>query len=523
LIGQQTTTIPAVEKIYVILDKYDSGRLDRLSQALWGLFPYLNLTSNLYLVCSNLPDGMPQVEGIQKAVKRFLRDNLFVRLYVHFVHSVPNQTRSEIDYNYQFYYQSWKRATQEFDREGYSHQEIPRIMLLPVLAPEKEVEPAGLITLLGLLKGAFMMPSLYLDEDTFSLARNKELRRNTEKLYFGTGDSRDAANVICNLCQQGIVEDLTVKLESDTGSVDDSCSPVLIISAQEGAVYGCVDQFLKRKSLGNIYDASDMGSLMGQYGETGRPKDDCVRCKEQAVESVVRSPLPKERIREIGALFYRFGVLQQEAGDHDRAVKSFKASLETSPAEEMGGINFRLGLCHTNLGNHDKAIDAFKKAEASFREKYFFHFYLGLCFFEKGSFSQALDAFSKAEALHPTQDDLVRILIYLGTCYNSVGDYKKAIVPLEKAKAIASQVKEISSTLGFSFYQLKNYDKAIDNLKRAVELDPLSAIDFASLGANYREKGDLAKAVAMFEKALQLDPSMEIARQNLGRLKTHHD
>jgi tetratricopeptide (TPR) repeat protein len=396
-------------------------------------------------------------------------------------------------------------------------------MLLPVLAPEKGVEPTELNALLGLLKEAFMMPSLYLDEDTFSLVRNQELRSNTEKLYFGTGDSRDAANVVASLCQQGIVEDLTGKLESDSGSVDDTCPPVLIISAAEGTVYGCVDQFLNNRSLGNIYDTPDMGSLVGQYSETGRPKGDCVRCKERALESVVRSPLPKERLLEIGALFYRFGVLHQEAGGHAQAVRSFEASLDISPHEEMGAVNFRLGLCHTNLGNYDKAIDAFEKAQASFGKEYFFHFYLGICYFEKGSFAQALNAFLKAEAMHPTQDDLVKILIYLGTCYNSVGDYKKAIVPLEKAKAVASQVKEISSTLGFSFYQLKDYDKAIVNLKRAVALDPFSAIDFASLGANYREKGDVEKAIAMFEKALELDPSMEMARQNLCRLKTHHD
>jgi tetratricopeptide (TPR) repeat protein len=513
-------TIPVFEKIYVILDKYDKTRLDRLSQVLWDLFPYLNVTSNLYLVCNNLSDGMPQVEGIQKAVKTFLRDNLFVRLYVHFVHSVPNQTQSEIDYCYQYYYQSWKRSTQEFDREGYKHQEVPRIMLLPVLAPEKGVEPDGLNTLLRLLKEAFMMPSLYLDEDTFFLVRNQALRSNTEKLYFGTGDSRDAANVVVNLCQQGVVEDLTSKLESNTVSVDDACPPVLIISAKEGTIYGCVDQCLKGKSLGNIYDASDMASLVGQYSAIGR---DCLRCKEQALTSVVKSPLPKERLLEIGALFYRFGVQHQEAGDHAQAVKSFEYSLETSSAEEMGAINFRLGLCHTNLGNHDQAIDAFKTAEASFGEEYFFHFYLGICYFEKGSFDKAIDAFLKAETLHPTQDDLVKILIYLGTCYNSVGDYQKAIVPLEKAKAVASQVKEITSTLGFSYYQLKDYDKAIDNLKRSVELDPFSAIDFASLGANYREKGDFKEAVVMFEKALTLDPNMEIARQNLGQLKMHHD
>ncbi len=125
---------PAIQKIYVILDKQDKERLDRLSQLVWGVFSYVNLTSNLYLIGPDLVDGMPQVESLQKLVNGFLRANLFARLYVHFVHRPPQTTMEEIDFYYQYYYQNWKRATREFDREAYMHQEIPRLMLLPVIS-----------------------------------------------------------------------------------------------------------------------------------------------------------------------------------------------------------------------------------------------------------------------------------------------------------------------------------------------------------------------------------------------------
>ena len=80
-------------------------------------------------------------------------------------------------------------------------------------------------------------------------------------------------------------------------------------------------------------------------------------------------------------------------------------------------------------------------------------------------------------------------------------------------------MKEIYSTLGFSYFQLKNYDKAIENLSMSVKIDPYSAVDYASLGSNYREKGDFDMAVVMYEKALTLDPDMVLARENLERLK----
>ena len=78
---------------------------------------------------------------------------------------------------------------------------------------------------------------------------------------------------------------------------------------------------------------------------------------------------------------------------------------------------------------------------------------------------------------------------------------------------------EITTALGFSYFQLRDYDQAIENLEKAVEIDPGSAIDFASLGANYREKGNVNMAIAMFEKALALDPTMTAAKENLERLK----
>jgi ribosomal protein S12 methylthiotransferase accessory factor len=79
-------------------------------------------------------------------------------------------------------------------------------------------------------------------------------------------------------------------------------------------------------------------------------------------------------------------------------------------------------------------------------------------------------------------------------------------------------VKEIYSTLGFAYFQIKDYDRAIENLSTAVGIDPHSAIDYASLGANYRDRGDIEQAIAMFKKALALDPGLTAARENIEKL-----
>jgi ribonuclease-3 len=515
---------PTIEKIYVIPDKQDKGQLDRLCGLLWRLFPYVNLGSNLYVIGPDLIDGMPQVESIQKVVNGFLRANLFARLYVHFVHRPPQATAEEIDFYYDYYYQNWKRATREFDQEGYMHQEIPRAMLLPVMIPDDRVDPNALTGLVGALKSAFMIPGLYLDQSTSFLASHEDLLAKAEKVYYGHGHSGQPADIVCNLCREDILHDTSARLEPDPGSMPEPCPAMLIIAAKEGKIYPCMDAFLKKEPLAGLDGELDVEALMARYGERRNAQRGCLACREGAVVSCSDLPLPPEALHEVGDLLYHFGTLHQEAEDHIQAVKRYEKSLQLSPAVEAAPVHFRLGVSYAKMGRYDDALEAFGNAEKMYRDQYYFHFYTGLCYFEKGEYPKAVEKFSQAAEMKPQQEDAVRILMYLGTCYNCLGEYEQALVPLERAKQQAGGVKEIYSTLGFSYFQLKDYDQAIAHLGAAVELDPHSAIDYASLGANYREKGDTKMAIAMYEEALALDPSMTSAKANLEKLKrTEHE
>ncbi len=512
-------TIPALERIYVILDALDKDRLDRLCQALSNLLPYANLTSNLHLVAQDLSGGMSQVERIQKVVQGYLRENLFARLYVHFVHGVFRKTVKDMEYDFQYYYQGWKRSTHVFDREGYMHQEVPRLMLLPVIVPRKGVQPSLLDGLLGVLKEAFLMPSLFLGREVVALAQEGGIRANVQKVYYGQDDPENLDSVVSSLCRQGLIEDASTLLDAETLSVSTPCTPDLIISAKDGSVYGCVDAFVKKESLGDIYGPFDARSLMTERYASDRSKRDCAACREGAAASFAACPVSEELTHDVGDLLFHFGTLHQEAEDYGRAEACFSTSLRLSPAEEAEPILFRLGLCHMKTGSPDEALAFFREAEATYKDQYYWHFFVGLCLYEQGDLPAALKAFSVATEMEPQHEDLVRLLIYTGTCFNGLGMYKDALAPLEQAKAAASRVKEIYSALGYSYFQLGDFDKAIENLGVAVALDPHSAIDHASLGANYREKGDVEKAVAMFEKALELNPSMASARENLERLR----
>jgi len=505
---------PAFKKIYVILGEQDKENLEWVLQTLSFLYSHVNLTSNIYLVSENLPAGMPQVERIQKNINEFLSEHLFARLYVHIVHPAPPSAMDDIRLCYKYL----KQSTDKFDQEGYRHQELPRLILLPVLVPDDQVKPIQLIDLLDVLKNSFLLSSLYLNKDTLNLAQDEKLLSLTDKVYYGIGNSRKMTDVVCNLFRQDILDDSLDKLENNDLSMTESCPDSLIISAQDGNVYCCMDAFLKNEGMSKIYEMHSLEELLADYYQQDKSKRDCLGCREQVLDSFADLPMSLDTNQKIGALLYHFGMLRQDSEDDFQAIKNFKQSLNLSPIEETDPVYFRLGLGYTKIGQYDQALKAFKSVEIAYQGQYFFHFYKGLCYFGTGDYATALEEFSNALRSKPQHDDRIRILIYIGTCFNNLGKYEQAVGELEKAKETAGKVKEVYNSLGFSYFKLKDYDKSIENLKIAVEIDPFSAIDYASLGSNYREKGDLNMAIGMYEKALSLDPGMASVRENLEKI-----
>jgi tetratricopeptide (TPR) repeat protein len=457
---------------------------------------------------------MPQVERIQKEVSAFLQTNLFARLYVHVVHPVSTASLEDVRLSYQYL----KGATREFDQEGFMHQEVPRLMLLPVVIPESRIDHTPFSELLDGLRSSFLLPGLLVDRFASSITQDEALMSRAEKVYYGCDATPAPYGTVINVCCQDIMDDSCARLEYEQIRMTDPCPASMIVSGQNGGVYACMDAFHKNESLGNIFSGADVDQLIERYDAEGRSHKDCLVCRDDVAQSFSHLALPEATAHEVGALLYHVGTLSQDAENHVRAIEDYERSLELSPEEEAESIFFRLGLSYTKTGHYDEAIDAFNRAEREYHDTYYFYFYAGVCHFEKGDYTKASEKFFEALRLDPQPEDLVAILVYLGTSYNYLQEYEKACSHLKRAREAAPMVKEIYSALGFAYFQLKDYDRAIENLSTAVEIDPHSAVDYASLGANYRDKGDVDQAIAMFEKALTLDPSMTTVRENIEKL-----
>ena len=436
--GDSEMEMSPLQNIYVTLGETDRRMMDAVCAVLSGLLPYGNLTVNLYLIAEGIGDGMPQVEQIQRVVGHYLKANRLARVYIHFVHSLYVGTPKDVDYYYQYYYQSWKRSSWGFDREGFVHQEVPRLMLLPVIVPEEGTDPGELAKLLALLKGAFFLPGLCVDQNTTGLIEEEGITKLTEKIYTAVEGDRDLSGMVRTLYSAAIVEDLSANLESGVDSIDGPCPLAMIVSAREGKVYGCLESFTRDLPLIAYLQNPDPDTLMLRYNETLRDRP-CMVCKEARVKALAGSGLDGRKAREAGALFFRFGASHQEVGDFSRAVKSFTDSLTLSDQEEFPTIHFRIGLCRMNMGAYEKALAAFETCECDYRNQHYFHFYTGLCHYEAGRLVEAVQRLSKAVELNPPSEDLARILIYLGTCYNGLNRYEDAVDVLEKAKRLTDR------------------------------------------------------------------------------------
>ncbi len=288
----QTNLKPVLQKIFVVLGKQDREQLESLCRTLSNLFLRMNFTSHLYFMAENLSEGMPHLEYIQKNIMVFLKDNLFARFYVNFIHRVPLETAKDIDYNFNYYYQPWKRSIRAFDIESNEHREAPRLVLLPVVVTDSQTDSKLLAGLFDMFNSSFLLPALYLNTDTFFLTENEDLLMKAHKVYYGHSNSAEATEIVSTICSQDIIEKASPNVASRTVLMNAPCPAALIISAQDGMVYSCMDTFRKKESLTNIYE-EHVDTLMTQYDQYHKSNSDCLRCRKQMVEWFSSLALPK--------------------------------------------------------------------------------------------------------------------------------------------------------------------------------------------------------------------------------------
>jgi eukaryotic-like serine/threonine-protein kinase len=193
-----------------------------------------------------------------------------------------------------------------------------------------------------------------------------------------------------------------------------------------------------------------------------------------------------------------FGLIQQDTGDQDTAIREFEKALQLDPTDDETLYNLSMAYDNTGRLLQAEALlkDALKRAPGSWVN----YNYLGYLYYRHADYPQAEPLFRTATELAP---DNPRAFYNLGGVYLAEGKYQEAEDILARGIAIRPTAGAYSNLALARQYQ-GHYEDAAVMFRKAAELLPGDDRLWCNLGVAYRLAGNRAKADEAFHAAVQL-------------------
>jgi tetratricopeptide (TPR) repeat protein len=160
----------------------------------------------------------------------------------------------------------------------------------------------------------------------------------------------------------------------------------------------------------------------------------------------------------------QLGMLEMESGEKEKAINSFKKSVEMDPRNRLA--LYQLGILHQSKKDYDSAINYYTE---SLRVKNDFDAYnnLGVCYLRKGMLKEANRNFKKALLLNKNKH----------TVYNNLGSVLEKMGKLDNAfKLLVIGIKLNPNNvagyynLGIVLDKMKRFEDAVTSYEKAIEL-----------------------------------------------------
>lgn len=135
---------------------------------------------------------------------------------------------------------------------------------------------------------------------------------------------------------------------------------------------------------------------------------------------------------------------------------------------------------------------------------------------ESGNVAEALVLFNRAIASNPKYAIAHN---NLGNLYDMIGKREEAVKAYNKAIEIDPDMPLAYNNLANQYNTLGKKKEALSLYNKALALDPSFAAVYNNMAAVYYDLGERDKARGMLEKALSLDPTLNMARENLKKIK----
>lgn len=206
------------------------------------------------------------------------------------------------------------------------------------------------------------------------------------------------------------------------------------------------------------------------------------------------------------------GVLLQQRGDTEGALKKFYRALEILPNDEQAYFN--IGNIYKSQGRLDDAIECYRKALEILPEFIAARTNLANTFKMQGRMDQAVKQYEKILEIKPSD---AQTRYNLANTYLAQGRFNEAIASYQRALELAPRFAPAMTNLAFALESSGRIDEAISEYRRVLALNPDELIALNALAECIMRNrvADVDEAVGYAERAAELTDYKNPAVLNL--------
>ncbi len=196
------------------------------------------------------------------------------------------------------------------------------------------------------------------------------------------------------------------------------------------------------------------------------------------------------------------GSVQSLRGNHKEAIEVYEEALGFAD-EDRDELYYNIGLSYQSMEDYEKAISSYKKSieenishEGSLYE-------LAFCLDVVGQLDSSLAYYKK----FIDEDPYSTAAWYnLGIVCNKLERFEEAVEAYEFALAIDENFASAHFNMGNSFMNLEKYTQALEEFKKTIEIEGPSPEVYCCIGSAYENLGHYDLGLKYFQKSTKLDP-----------------
>lgn len=211
------------------------------------------------------------------------------------------------------------------------------------------------------------------------------------------------------------------------------------------------------------------------------------------------------------------GVLENGAGNYEKAVDEFTRAIQLDPSSD--GAYTGMASAYERLGKLNDAEKTYQQV-INLRPRYWKGYnQLGIFYCRQSQYDKCAAMFQKVAELTP---DSFRGYANMGAAYLVDGKYSEAIQPLNESLRIRATPGTYTN-LGTAYFHLRNFPEAAKAYAEATRLNDRDYLLWGNLGeaqnfAGNRQEAETAyrKSIALAEDALKVNPHEPELLKNLA-------